>query len=131
MHLSSIPRNWGLDLWGSKLEEEKIDILLGGIKMDYLKKLKEIASQEDIVSKITEAKTREDIQKILNDCGLEMTLEELDALFASIDLSAGNELSEDELDNVDGGGALSLAYAALKIAATKWKPIKMFNIIGN
>ena len=99
--------------------------------MDYLKKLKEIASQEDIVSKITEAKTREDIQKILNDCGLEMTLEELDALFASIDLSAGNELSEDELDYVDGGGALSLAYAALKIAATKWKPIKMFNIIGN
>ena len=73
----------------------------------------------------------DDIQKILNDCGLEMTLEELDARFASIDLSAGNELSEDELDNVDGGGALSLAYAALKIAATKWKPIKMFNIIGN
>lgn len=51
MHLSSIPRNWRLDLWGSKLDEEKIDILLGGIKMDYLNKLKEIALQEDIVAK--------------------------------------------------------------------------------
>lgn len=31
MHLSSIPRNWRLDLRGSKLDEEKIDILLGGV----------------------------------------------------------------------------------------------------
>lgn len=53
-----------------------------------------------------------------------MTLEEIDALFASIDLSAGNELSEDELDNVDGGGVLSLLYTALKIASAQWQPIR-------
>ena len=56
----------------------------------------------EIITKAKEAKTPEEIVSIAKENGMEMTAEEAQAYFDQ--LNRTGELSDDELDNVAGGG---------------------------
>ena len=72
--------------------KERIDMVLAKIPED---------KREAFVAQIREAKDREEKAKVLEEYGVAFTEEEKKALQAEVE--AGNEVSDDELDQAAGG----------------------------
>lgn len=58
---------------------------------------------KELLAKAKEAKTPEELLALAKENGIEMTAEEAQKIFAQLHSQSG-ELSDDELDNVAGGG---------------------------
>ena len=58
---------------------------------------------KELLAKAKEAKTPEELLALAKENGIEMTAEEAQKIFAQLHSQTG-ELSDDELDNVSGGG---------------------------
>ena len=69
-----------------------------------MKKLEKLMDTQDFMEAASACNTLEDLQKLLAEQGLELTVEELTALIAPVAVGADGELSEEALDNVAGGG---------------------------
>lgn len=73
------------------------------------KKLLELAgavlSNDDNTEKITEAKSISDIKNVFENSGFEITTEEVNRIG---ELISSDELSEEMLDTVNGGGAVEM-----------------------
>ena len=76
----------------SMTRKERIDMVLAKIPED---------KREAFVAQIREAKDREEKAKVLEEYGVAFTEEEKKALQAEVE--AGNEVSDDELDQAAGG----------------------------
>ena len=57
---------------------------------------------KELLEKVKAAKTAEELKELAKDRGLELTAEEAEKVFAELNQSC--ELSDEELDNVAGGG---------------------------
>lgn len=90
-------------------------------RVEYENQLVEILSNEELAEKIKEAKSLENIQAVLNEGGLALSLDETASLLAGVrdgmNQPLENELTEDELEYVNGGFSLVAAGA---IGATCW-----------
>ena len=82
-----------------------------------IQKMNEILEDESLIKVLSEASSKEEMQQIFNDAGLEMSLEEIDA-FINLMNTSGGELNEAALSSVNGG------VDALWIFSTSWKGIK-------
>ena len=66
---------------------------------------------KELLAKANEAKTPEELLALAKENGIEMTAEEAQKIFAQLHSQSG-ELSDDELDNVSGGGCGPTYYKA-------------------
>ena len=66
--------------------------------------IEELAKNEAFVKDFGAVKTPEDVKSVFSTYGVDVTLEEAAAI---IDIANANELTEDALDNVSGGGVAS------------------------
>ena len=71
-------------------------------------RLAEILSNEKMVEKIKEAKSLENLQAVLNEGGLALSLDETEMILAGVQNAMNqpldDELTDEELENVNGGG---------------------------
>ncbi len=74
--------------------------------------IKKLFSDEKFVSEILDMESPEEVRSALQIKGLDLSLEEIAVIKNSLD-SAEEELSEDQLENVAGGFALSAGATAL------------------
>ncbi len=76
-----------------------------------MEKLTELLKDKAFVEEFFKQETAEDAQKFLAPKGVDVTIDELnqlrDAVVARLDDSNGDELSDDQLDNVAGGIAVT------------------------
>ena len=79
--------------------------------------LKELFSDEAFVTSILEIDNAEDVQKALADKGLELSLKEITTIQKTLSEEEG-ELSEDDLENVAGGVAITSIVCGLIIGAS-------------
>lgn len=77
--------------------------------------LKEVLSDSKFAELLIQQETPEDVQVLLKEKGIELTLEDITSVRNILEQQAEGELSEDNLENVSGG-SLTLA-AAIGIAA--------------
>lgn len=98
--------------------------------------MQEVLSNEEFVMSLLELETGEEVQKALADKGLEFSLEEISLIKEKLaNPDAGEELSDDDLENVAGGsvtlatvgavvgivsGVVSLASAVHKWTRRRW-----------
>ena len=76
-----------------------------------IEKLKEIFADKDFTAKVLEMETPEEVQKAVKAKGVEMSLEEIDSIKDFVEKnSEGEELTDDQLENVAGG---SITVAAV------------------
>lgn len=80
--------------------------------------LVELVNNEEVITKISNAESKEDMQAIFAANGLEMSLAEIDAFIQMMNSEKEGELDEGDLENVAGG------VDALWIFSTAWKGIK-------
>ncbi len=73
--------------------------------MTMNEKLNALLKDQDFIEKLTNSETDTDVQALLTENGVELTLEEINAIKKGVDahISGDGELSEDELENVAGG----------------------------
>ena len=80
--------------------------------------IKEIFSDESFVNSILEMETPQDVQKALSEKGLDLSLEEINTIQNTlINNDNEGELSEDDLENVAGGVAITTVICGLIIGA--------------
>ena len=77
--------------------------------------LKEVLSDSKFAELLIQQETPEDVQVLLKEKGIELTLEDITSVRNILEQQAEGELSEDNLENVSGG-SLTLA-AAIGIAS--------------
>lgn len=82
-------------------------------------KLTEIVNNEEILTKISNADTKEEMQGIFAANGLDMTMAEVDAFIHMMNMNGKEEVSEAQLESVTGG-----AIDAVWIFTQSWKGIK-------
>ena len=86
-----------------------------------MEKLTELLKDKAFAEEFFKQETAEDAQKFLASKGVDVTIDELnqlrDAIVARLDDSNGDELSDDQLDNVAGGFAIAAAAAVIAAAA--------------
>ena len=73
--------------------------------MDMSNKVMEIFGNEQFKAAVANVTTPEDMQKLIAEYGLELTVDEVIELCGQIvkAMNSGDEIGEDELDNVAGG----------------------------
>ena len=82
--------------------------------MNKVEKLNEIFSNPEIMNRVGVMEDPAQVLEVLKENGLELTIEELQEALLTIGetvapLIPEGELSEDDLDNVAGGGALTVS----------------------
>lgn len=82
-------------------------------------RLGEVIEDEAIVTSLSQARTKDEMQMIFANNGLEMSIEEVNDFIASMNFACADELSELELEPVSGGGVtskwiLKTAYKSVK-----------------
>ena len=75
-------------------------------------KIKEIFSDQTFVESLMEMENAEDVQAAIADKGIELTLNDIEALRTQLS-NTSEELSEDDLENVAGGFAISATVIAI------------------
>ena len=94
--------------------------------------IKEIFSDESFVNSILEMETPQDVQKALSEKGLDLSLEEINTIQNTlINNDNEGELSEDDLENVAGGVAVTTVICGLIIGAAVGGTIKLGNSVNN
>lgn len=76
--------------------------------------IKELFSDETFVASILEMETPEEVQKALSERGLDLSLEEINTIQNSLS-NEEEELSEDQLEEVAGGFAVTTLVCGLII----------------
>lgn len=74
-------------------------------------KIKEVFSDEAFVKTLLEMDNAEDVQKAVSEKGIDLSLEEINTIQST--LASGEELNEDQLENVAGGFAVSAICALI------------------
>ena len=72
--------------------------------------LKEVLQNEEVALEFFSKETPEEAQAFLKDKGVEMSLEEVQELGKVLEAATSEELSEDDLENVAGGGVIKDAF---------------------
>lgn len=104
--------------------------------MEKAEKLQQIIGDEKVLLALSQADSKEAMQKIFRDNGLEMSVEEVDAFITGMNLACSTELDEADLDTVAGGVApltvLQWGWTGIKtVAKTCWKAGRWFaNNVG-
>jgi len=80
--------------------------------------IKELFSDEVFVNSLFELDEPEDVQKALAAKGLNLSLEEISVIRNSLQNENTDELSEDELESVSGGVAVTAVVGAIIIAVS-------------
>lgn len=100
-------------------------------------KLINILNDEAIMTQIANANTKEDMQTVFANNGLDMTMAEVDAFIQLMNSNNEGEISESDLDSVSGGvvncvWVFSQAIIGVKkVAKTCWNAGKWFaNNVG-
>ena len=100
-------------------------------------KLAEILNDEAIMTQIANADTKEDMQVVFADNGIDMAMEEVDTFIQIMNSNNEGEVSENELDTVSGGKVdsdwiFSQAIKGIKkVAKACWNAGKWFaNNVG-
>lgn len=87
--------------------------------MEINEKLRDLLNSETFANEIKNLKTVEELQVVLKQHGVEMTTDEIielgGHLARKVGMDKNGELTEEDLENVSGGGLLALA--ALGIAS--------------
>ncbi len=75
-------------------------------------KLKEIFADKDFAVKVMSMETAEEVQAVVKEKGVELTIEEINQIQAQFLKAAENseEISDDELENVAGGSLLLIPF---------------------
>lgn len=79
--------------------------------------------------KFLQAESKDDLQKLFGEYGVELSREEVDEFVAELEaFNAGDELSEETLEDVSGGGITMKKLAGWCVAAFKkgWEYGKKF-----
>ncbi len=82
-------------------------------------KLIEIVNNEELITKISNAETKEEMMKIFADNGLEMSISEIDAFIKMMNVQNETEIGQEELESVAGG-----SFTAAWIFSQSWTGIK-------
>lgn len=94
--------------------------------------IKEIFSDESFVNSILEMETPQDVQKALSEKGLDLSLEEINTIQNTlINNDNEGELSEDDLENVAGGVAVTTVICGLIIGAAASGTFQLGKAIHN
>lgn len=72
--------------------------------------VKEVLANEEVAMEFFSKETPEEAQAFLKDKGVEISLEEIKEIGAALEKMQDGELSEDDLENVAGGGVIRDAY---------------------
>ena len=93
-------------------------------------KLSKLLNDEDFLKKILPMKTPEEVQAEFKKEGLELSIEEIEALGKAINAAAkkGKPLSEDELENVSGGMLDLLGVALLPVAIVSLPALPIYGV---
>lgn len=90
--------------------------------------LEQLAENEAFLSAFAKVESKDQLQELLKNNGLELTCEEVDAFVAKLDEAVGGELNEENLDDVAGGLAITagtiftVSYKAIKkVGKVAWK----------
>lgn len=89
-------------------------------------KLAEILENAEIMEKISIAESKEVMQNVFSENGLELTMSEVDSFIQMMNSNNSDEISEESLDSVSGGAVdavwiFSTAYKGVKaVAKTCW-----------
>ncbi len=88
---------------------------------EKIAKVKEIFADKDFVAKVMEMETAEEVQAAVKAQGVELTLEEIEATKAELANQLENpdsdEISDEQLENVAGGFAVTTIVCAAIIGA--------------
>lgn len=78
-------------------------------------KIQEVFSDKEFVEKLLAMETAEEVQAAVKEKGLELTLEEIEAtkksIINSLEKNDSDEVSDDQLEQVAGGFAITTALA--------------------
>ena len=83
--------------------------------------LKELFSDEAFVTSILELETVEEVQKALADKGLELSIDEIITIKNTL-ANEETELSEDDLENVAGGGLFEIFFQKINLTPENLAP---------
>lgn len=72
--------------------------------MMYLEKIEQMMDSEEFVQKLNLTACVEEMQELFAQHGVDITMDELNRMIASVSVGANGELNEDALENVAGGG---------------------------
>jgi predicted ribosomally synthesized peptide with nif11-like leader len=83
-------------------------------------KLKEIFADKEFVEEVLAMETAEEVQAAIKEKGVELTLEEIDQTREQLVKIAenGEEVSDEELEQVAGGFAITACLIGIAVAAT-------------
>ncbi len=70
--------------------------------------LKNLMADQEFVKAIAYMEEPEDVQKAFSDKGVEITLEEINAIAEAVMAGNSDELSDDQLDHVAGGAVIEI-----------------------
>lgn len=76
-------------------------------------KIQEVFSDEKFVESLLQMEEPEMVQNALKEKGIELTVEELEQIRERLENGAEGELSEDDLDQVSGGIAITTIVGAI------------------
>lgn len=84
---------------------------------ENIEKIKELLASEEFGNEVKDYETEEELQAAFARHGVELSVEDVRAICAQVYVANGGELSDEELDDVAGGfaltGALLLAGAVV------------------
>lgn len=96
--------------------------------MEKEQKLAELFQNEQFKKEANELKTAEELQRLFASYGLELSLDEVYSLCEKIALNMEKgELSEDELENVSGGFAITAGVVALGVGCIGALALGIYN----
>lgn len=80
---------------------------------ERITRIKEIFTDQEFARKVLEMETAEEVQQALRDKGVDISVEEIEAIHKQIlqNLERGEELDKDQLKNVAGGVVITAAMA--------------------
>lgn len=88
--------------------------------MDMNARINELLMNEEFQKRSVEVTTKEGVQALFTEFGVNLTEEEVDAFLIQLGAmlsGASDELGEEDLDNVAGGGFLSIALSGAAATA--------------
>lgn len=85
---------------------------------EKLNKIEALANDEKFIDQMKKASSKEDLQRVFAEFGVDLTREEIDAIAEAIEKMMSDELNENDLENAAGG------VSALAILGWAWKGAK-------